>query len=58
MRQAIDACEKDWEKFYRQSITFHRKNALEWANAMVGEDLTKQIDPNYILSPGVRQPVS
>ena len=58
MRQAVDACEKDWEKFYRQSIAFHCKNALEWANAMVGEDLTRQIDPSYTLSPQMRQPVS
>jgi len=55
MRQAVDGCEKDWEKFYRQTVEFHRKNALEWANAMVGEDLTTQIDPDYELAPQVMQ---
>ncbi len=58
MRQAVDECEKDWDKFYHQSIAFHRKNALEWANAMAGEDLTRQIDPSYTLSLQMRQPVS
>jgi CO dehydrogenase maturation factor len=58
MHQAVDGCEKDWEKFYQQSIAFHRKNALEWANAQVGEDLTQQIDPDYRLSSQMRQLVS
>jgi len=57
MRQAGDGCKKDWEKFYRQSLEFHRKNALEWANAMAGEDLTTQIDPDYTLVSQLRQPV-
>lgn len=47
MQQAVDACEKDWQKFSQQTLDFHRKNALAWANATVGEDLTRQIDPDY-----------
>jgi CO dehydrogenase maturation factor len=57
MRQAVDGCEKDWEKFYRQTVEFHRKNALEWANAITGEDLTMQIDPDYELMSQVRQAI-
>jgi CO dehydrogenase maturation factor len=57
MHQAGDRCKKDWEKFYRQAIEFHRKNALEWANARAGEDLTTQIDPDYELALQVMQPV-
>lgn len=45
----IDAQKKDWGKFYDQAVFFHRRNAQEWANAQVGEDLTKQIDPNFSL---------
>jgi CO dehydrogenase maturation factor len=47
MKVAVDACEKDWEKFYRQAVEFHRQNATSWANAQIGEDLTAQIDPDF-----------
>lgn len=50
MRKAVDECKKDWEKFYRQTVEFHRKNALSWANASAGEDLTLQIDPSFSLA--------
>lgn len=49
MKRAIDDCEKDWETFYRHTVEFHRKNALAWANASAGEDLTRQIDPTFSL---------
>jgi CO dehydrogenase maturation factor len=55
MKTAVDACEKDWEKFYRQAIEFHIKNALGWANASIGTDLTEQIDPDYSLAAQVEQ---
>lgn len=54
MKSAVDACEKDWEKLYRQTVHFHRKNALAWANASLGEDLTQQIDPDYTLAAPVQ----
>ncbi|MBE3558177.1 MAG: ATP-binding protein [Ktedonobacteraceae bacterium] len=47
IQQETDNCQKDWEKFYRQAVEFHRKNALAWANTATGEDLTAQIDPDY-----------
>lgn len=45
----VDACQKDWKKFYKQAIDFHIKNALSWANASAGIDLTQQVDPNFSL---------
>jgi CO dehydrogenase maturation factor len=58
MKTAVDACEKDWEKFYQQAVIFHRKNALGWANASAGTDLTRQIDPTYSLATQVEQLLS
>lgn len=47
----VDSTTKDWERFYRQTVEFHRRNALSWANARAGEDLTRQIDPSFALKP-------
>ena len=47
IKAKADACEKDWATFYRQAVEFHRKNALSWANAQAGEDLSLQIDPDF-----------
>jgi CO dehydrogenase maturation factor len=58
MKTAVDACEKDWEKFYQQAIIFHRKNAIGWGNASEGTDLTKQIDPTYSLATQVEHVLS
>jgi CO dehydrogenase maturation factor len=55
MKAAVDACQKDWGKFYRQAVEFHKKNALGWANASTGTDLTEQIDPDYSLAAHARQ---
>jgi CO dehydrogenase maturation factor len=43
----VDAQPKDWQRFYDQTVHFHVKNAKGWANAAVGTDLTKQIDPSF-----------
>jgi len=45
--EIIDSQKKDWQKFYRQAVEFHIKNAESWANTASGKDLTKQIDPNF-----------
>jgi CO dehydrogenase maturation factor len=58
MKQAVDACTKDWEKLYHQTVAFHRKNALAWANAVADEDLTRQIDPDYSLLAEVKRSLS
>lgn len=47
----LDARPKDWEKFGRQAIEFHIKNAKAWANRAVGADLTAQIDPEFVFGP-------
>ncbi|QBD75285.1 ATP-binding protein [Ktedonosporobacter rubrisoli] len=48
LKQAVDASPKDWQRFYQYAIEFHRKNALGWANVVAGEDLTTQIDHDYM----------
>jgi CO dehydrogenase maturation factor len=53
LQGAVDACEKDWKKFSSQMWDFHRQNALSWANALAGEDLTAQIDPHFCFDPRV-----
>ena len=50
MKQAVDRCQQDWEKFYRQAVFFHHRNALAWMNAGQGEDVTLQVDPDFSLS--------
>ncbi len=49
MKHIVDGTKKDWQKFYAQTVEFHIKNAKSWANAAAGEDLTKQVDPNFAL---------
>ncbi len=51
MLATVDAGQKDWDKFYRQTVEFHLKNAVGWANASAGEDLTNQVDPEFRLQP-------
>ena len=51
LQQAVDAQVKDWETFTRQATEFHLKNAWAWANAAVGQDLTAQVDPEFIMDP-------
>ncbi|MCW2888575.1 MAG: dehydrogenase maturation factor [Streptosporangiaceae bacterium] len=55
MRSALDARyhERDWAEFSRQAAEFHVRNARSWANRAVGEDLVAQIDPDFVLGPGV-----
>ena len=47
----IDTQKKDWQKFYRQAVEFHIKNAKSWANDSTGKDLTAQVDPQFVLRP-------
>lgn len=54
MQQTLDGCQKDWEKFYAQTVEFHRKNAYAWGNTSLGEDLTSQIDPAFSLAEAAR----
>src|ERR1700757_3262252 len=58
LQHAVDAQVKDWETFTRQAAHFHLKNARAWANTATGEDLTAQIDPDFIPSFALPTPVS
>ncbi|MCW2880339.1 MAG: dehydrogenase maturation factor-like protein [Sphaerisporangium sp.] len=52
----LRAQEKDWEKFGREAIEFHTRNARAWANRATGEDLLQQIDHDFVF--GERPTVS
>ncbi|SDH81248.1 CO dehydrogenase maturation factor [Sinosporangium album] len=47
----VDAQPKDWEKFGRQTVEFHLRNAEAWANRATGADLKAQIDPEFVYGP-------
>ncbi|WP_156725616.1 ATP-binding protein [Streptomyces apocyni] len=40
---------RDWERYTRQMVHFHLKNATGWGNARTGADLTSQVDPDFVL---------
>jgi CO dehydrogenase maturation factor len=40
---------RDWERYTRQMVQFHLKNAVNWGNAKTGADLTEQVDPGFVL---------
>ncbi|MFA1542789.1 ATP-binding protein [Actinomadura monticuli] len=47
MRAEVDGCVKDWDKFQRQAVEFHVKNARSWASRAAGEDVEAQVDPGF-----------
>jgi CO dehydrogenase maturation factor len=49
IKETVDGVEKDWHTFTRQAHEFHLRNAQAWASNKVGEDLTVQIDPGYVI---------
>jgi CO dehydrogenase maturation factor len=51
MLSAVDAAPRDWERYQRQGIEFHLRNARAWGNARTGEDLAAQVDPDFTLNP-------
>ncbi|MFE5189182.1 ATP-binding protein [Streptomyces sp. NPDC056628] len=40
---------RDWERYTRQMVHFHLKNAQSWGNERTGADLAAQIDPGFVL---------
>lgn len=40
---------RDWERYTRQMVHFHLKNAKSWGNAKTGADLAAQVDPAFVL---------
>ncbi|QNP71156.1 ATP-binding protein [Streptomyces roseirectus] len=55
LRTAADASyeRRDWERYTRQMVHFHLKNAESWGNARTGADLAAQVDPGFVLGEGV-----
>ena len=50
---------RDWDRYTRQMVHFHLRNAESWGNAKTGADLAAQVDPGFVLSEGLgaAQPV-
>ncbi|MFB6675883.1 ATP-binding protein [Streptomyces sp. NPDC056390] len=55
LRSAADAAYagRDWERYTRQMVHFHLKNAQSWGNAKTGADLAAQVDPGFVLQESV-----
>lgn len=41
---------RDWDRYTRQMVGFHLRNAKSWGNAKTGSDLASQVDPGFVLS--------
>jgi CO dehydrogenase maturation factor len=59
LRAAVDSAyeRRDWERYTRQMVHFHLKNAQSWGNERTGADLAAQIDPGFVLGESVTAPV-
>ncbi|KQX45579.1 MULTISPECIES: ATP-binding protein [unclassified Streptomyces] len=42
--------DRDWDRYTRQMVHFHLRNAESWGNAKTGADLAAQIDPGFVLA--------
>ncbi|MEV0121255.1 ATP-binding protein [Streptomyces sp. NPDC050703] len=51
LQDTVDAsyARRDWERYTRQMVHFHLKNAQSWGNERTGADLAGQVDPAFIL---------
>jgi CO dehydrogenase maturation factor len=47
---------RDWERYTRQMVHFHLKNAQFWGNERTGVDLAAQVDPGFVLGESVSAP--
>ncbi|WP_274914368.1 ATP-binding protein [Streptomyces sp. WZ-12] len=58
LHDAADASyeDRDWERYTRQMVHFHLKNAESWGNAKTGADLAAQVDPAFVLFEGTATP--
>ncbi|MFC8826847.1 ATP-binding protein [Streptomyces sp. NPDC057137] len=48
--------DRDWERYTRQMVHFHLRNAESWGNAKTGADLAAQVDPAFVLREDVAVP--
>ncbi|WP_329365841.1 ATP-binding protein [Streptomyces sp. NBC_01483] len=44
---------RDWERYTRQMVHIHLKNAGSWGNERTGADLAAQVDPGFVLGEGL-----
>jgi CO dehydrogenase maturation factor len=49
-----DRTPRDWEKLYRQAVELHLRNARRGADTATGEDLSDQVDPDFLLHPDLQ----
>ncbi|MFF3346059.1 ATP-binding protein [Streptomyces sp. NPDC002779] len=58
LQEAVDATyeSRDWERYTRQMVHFHLKNAQSWGNERTGADLAAQVDPAFVLGESVTAP--
>ncbi|MFI2431097.1 ATP-binding protein [Streptomyces sp. NPDC018693] len=58
LRSAVEASyeRRDWERYTRQMVHFHLKNARSWGNERTGADLAAQVDPSFVLREGIAAP--
>jgi CO dehydrogenase maturation factor len=48
LRACLDARVKNWPAYQRTAVEFHLRNADVWASKAVGEDLSAQVDPDFV----------
>ncbi|KUO08002.1 ATP-binding protein [Streptomyces sp. DSM 15324] len=55
LRTTVDAAHerRDRDRYTRQMVHFHLKNAQSWGNERTGADLAAQVDPDFVLGEGV-----
>jgi len=41
--------QRDWQRYTRQMVHFHLRNAESWGNEKTGADLAAQVDPAFVL---------
>ncbi|QJS10753.1 ATP-binding protein [Streptomyces argyrophyllae] len=58
LKATVDATyeQRDWERYTRQMVHFHLKNAESWGNERTGADLAAQVDPHFVLGESMAAP--
>jgi CO dehydrogenase maturation factor len=58
LHEAADAAyeRRDWQRYTRQMVHFHLKNAASWGNERTGADLATQVDPGFVLGEAAASP--
>ncbi|MGH3821567.1 MAG: ATP-binding protein [Pseudonocardiaceae bacterium] len=51
LHDELEAIERDWAAYHRDTVRFHLRNAHAWANRSVGADLAEQVDPDFVPGP-------